>query len=536
MTIPCIRNPGILKPEGPEHVSVALINSNYEVIDSLIAKNKLNGVVDPAVTNDLADGYSIGSVWINAVDHTIFIAEDVTTGAAVWRQIYPTSAAGIDHGGLTGLSDDDHAQYIKHALATAANDFLIASGAGVFVKKTLAETRTLLASPLKADLTTKGDIWAASAASTPVRLAVGANGLSLVANSAQTQGFSWAELMTEGVYRQAIINSSFQVNQQAVSPYTAATSPTNSDDTYLFDQWILLSDGNDIVDVSQETTVVPTGGSASAKFEVETANKKFGILQIIEKADAIKFAGKTVSLQFKARTTTGKVIENVRAAVLSWSSTADAPTSDVIASWGAEGSNPTFATNWTAENTASNLTLVADTWTTYKIENIAIDTASMANLAVLIWVDDTDAAVDDLLYISDVQLNQGPVCLPYMPISFVKDLWNCYRFWESSYAYGTAPGTPNVGVGFALLVGVAVNSAQYLGRGFRQPKPGPTAITVYSYAGTKDKLTDLVSTDVGTSCISADTNRDTFRKVTDASNPFTVGAFYQAHWVADARL
>lgn len=91
MTIPCIRNPGILKPEGSEHVSVALINSNYEVIDGLIAKNKLNGVVDPAVTNDLADGYSIGSVWINVVDHSIFFAEDVTTGAAVWNQIYPVA-------------------------------------------------------------------------------------------------------------------------------------------------------------------------------------------------------------------------------------------------------------------------------------------------------------------------------------------------------------------------------------------------------------------------------------------------------------
>ncbi|MFA5379435.1 MAG: hypothetical protein WC455_27005 [Dehalococcoidia bacterium] len=144
MTIPCIRNPGILKPEGSEHVSVALINSNYEVIDSLIAKNKLNGVVDPAVTNDLADGYSIGSIWINTADHTIFIAEDVTTGAAVWRQIYPVSTGSIDHGELTGLSDDDHTQYIKHALATAANDFLIASGAGVYVKKTLAETQTIL--------------------------------------------------------------------------------------------------------------------------------------------------------------------------------------------------------------------------------------------------------------------------------------------------------------------------------------------------------------------------------------------------------
>lgn len=49
-----------------------------------------------------------------------------------------------DHGVLTGLSDDDHTQYIKHALATAANDFLVASGSGAYVKKTLAETGAIL--------------------------------------------------------------------------------------------------------------------------------------------------------------------------------------------------------------------------------------------------------------------------------------------------------------------------------------------------------------------------------------------------------
>jgi hypothetical protein len=52
--------------------------------------------------------------------------------------------AQIDHGGLGGLSDDDHTQYIKHSLATAANDFLVASGSGAFVKKTLEETKFVL--------------------------------------------------------------------------------------------------------------------------------------------------------------------------------------------------------------------------------------------------------------------------------------------------------------------------------------------------------------------------------------------------------
>jgi hypothetical protein len=50
----------------------------------------------------------------------------------------------IAHGDLSGLSNDDHPQYVKHSLATAVSDFLVASGAGVWAKKTLAEVKTLL--------------------------------------------------------------------------------------------------------------------------------------------------------------------------------------------------------------------------------------------------------------------------------------------------------------------------------------------------------------------------------------------------------
>lgn len=38
----------------------------------------------------------------------------------------------------------EQAGVVAHALATAANDFLVASGSGVFVKKTLAEVKTIL--------------------------------------------------------------------------------------------------------------------------------------------------------------------------------------------------------------------------------------------------------------------------------------------------------------------------------------------------------------------------------------------------------
>lgn len=60
-----------------------------------------------------------------------------------WTTVF-TSSLATDHGSLAGLADDDHPQYIKHSLATAISDFLVASGAGVFIKKSLAQVRTLI--------------------------------------------------------------------------------------------------------------------------------------------------------------------------------------------------------------------------------------------------------------------------------------------------------------------------------------------------------------------------------------------------------
>ena len=48
---------------------------------------------------------------------------------------------------ILGLGDaayTDPSAYITHALATAENDFLVASGSGAYVKKTLAETKAIL--------------------------------------------------------------------------------------------------------------------------------------------------------------------------------------------------------------------------------------------------------------------------------------------------------------------------------------------------------------------------------------------------------
>ena len=46
--------------------------------------------------------------------------------------------------GCIGMGANDTSEYIPHSLATAENDFLVASSNGVFVKKTLSEVKTIL--------------------------------------------------------------------------------------------------------------------------------------------------------------------------------------------------------------------------------------------------------------------------------------------------------------------------------------------------------------------------------------------------------
>lgn len=85
---------------------------------------------------------------------------DVTNAKLVGKT--PTEVAALlDHGNLTGRADDDHTQYIKHSLATATSNFLVASGAGVFIKKTLAQVKTLLV--IATDIATHAAIKAANA-------------------------------------------------------------------------------------------------------------------------------------------------------------------------------------------------------------------------------------------------------------------------------------------------------------------------------------------------------------------------------------
>jgi hypothetical protein len=332
-------------------------------------------------------------------------------------------------------------------------------------------------------------------------------------------------------YKNLLHNGGFQIAQRGDGPFTSATTPANNDDTYLLDGCILLSDGNDIVDVSRVAdTDFVSGWCIEA--DVETANKKFGFLFPIEKAviQAVRKSG-LASVQFKVKRT-GSSIANVRAHLLSWNSTADAITSDVVSAWNAAGSNPTFATNWTAENTGSNLA-VGTTITNppHKIDGIAVDTSGVNNLALFIHIDDTDATVGDKLRIGDVQVEEGAHATEYEHRPIAIDLALCERYYEKTYDLGTPPGSATA---TGVKSGVAVGTTLIVG-GFywRTRKRAASTVTLYGESGTSGVWS--AAGGGNTAAASVNTVSETGMLGVNSSG-LTDGGVYYGHWVVISEL
>ena len=291
--------------------------------------------------------------------------------------------------------------------------------------------------------------------------------------------------------KNALINGAMLHAQRGASgsaSFTAATTPANSDDNYLIDRWVLLSDGNDIVDVTQSTEA-PVGSLLSQALDVETVNKKFGILQVIEQRNCENMIGSTVSLSFQAKVSDITKLDNIKAAVIAWDSTADTVTSDIVSAWGIEDTTPTLAANWTYENTPANLSVTAS-WARYTIENISVDTATTTNIGVFIWSDGFSNVVGKFLYITNVQLERNVVTTAYEWKSVGHELSLVQRYYCKSYIQTVVPGTNTFGGILTYSISGVANS-DHTAIGFvRFPVPmiAAPSVTLYTKAGTSGKV------------------------------------------------
>jgi len=273
-------------------------------------------------------------------------------------------------------------------------------------------------------LTTKGDLFTFT--TVDARIGVGANDTVLTADSAEASGLKWATPVSGAVNKNYLINGGFAIAQRG----TSFTSALNNDDAYTLDRFYILSDGNDIIDVTQNTSTIPTNGQFAIALDVETVNKKFGIATIIENKDCIGLIGNTVTFSFKAKVSATTQLDNVKCAIVAWSGTADTVTSDIISAWGVEGTNPTLIANATYENTPANLNLTTS-YASYSV-SAAVDTASTKNIILFIWSDVTTTTLGDFLFIAEAKLELGSsaTAFEYAGGTLQGELASCQRYFN----------------------------------------------------------------------------------------------------------
>ncbi len=292
-----------------------------------------------------------------------------------------------------------------------------------------------------------------------------------------------------------LINGCMRHAQRGASgsaTFDATTAPLNSDDTYLLDRWILLSDGNDACDVTQQTLGGVSGQEAYVRLDVETVQKKFGLLQIIENKSCKGIIGSTASLSMELKVTNATKLSDIRAAVFSWDNGIDTPTSDLVSAWEAQGTVITPIANWTAESVAVDLN-VTTSWVRYKIENISIDSAGADNVAVFIY--QNNVAANDtagiFLEIANVQLEKGAIATAFEYRDVGLELGLNQRYYTKSYLQTVVPGTATA-VGRHQWRNSAATSADHtlvISPTFPAAMRVAPTVTLYDAAGTSGKVT-----------------------------------------------
>jgi len=147
----------------------------------------------------------------------------------------------------------------------------------------------------------KGDLIAASAADTPARLAVGANGETLVADSSTSTGLRYTGNFAAGKNR--IINGDFRINQRN---FTSVTSSG----TYTFDRWMLQTNQATQTITPQTFTAgtAPVAGYEGTNFlQIVTTNQTGGAFARVNQPieDVRSFANQTITVSFWVKANSG---------------------------------------------------------------------------------------------------------------------------------------------------------------------------------------------------------------------------------------
>ena len=219
-------------------------------------------------------------------------------------------------------------------------------------------------------------------------------------------------------YRNYLMNGCMRINQRA--------STSNTDDTFAFDRWNILTE-TAAVGIGSQSAIENGWTNAMRITQSQASAQRFGVEQIIESANCLWMRGQVFTLSARVRMS---VSTTLRYAILEWTGTADAVTSDVVNSW----TNGTFTAGQFFNSTTLTVTatgataLTANTPATVQLSTTV--GSSLTNVIVLFWTESTQAQ-NVTLDIGKVQFEAGAAATPFERRPISTEILLCQRYCQA---------------------------------------------------------------------------------------------------------
>lgn len=267
-----------------------------------------------------------------------------------------------------------------------------------------------------------------------------------------------------------------------------------ADDAYCADRWIMLTQTAAVTAQRYQYGVYYKGYNVLLATQPQVTAQRYGLEQIIEGPTSYALRGENVRLDFRANVDVGT--RTLHSAILEWTGTIDAITSDVVLDW----TSGTF----TAGNffLASNLTVravgthVLGT-TPVRFSLNATVGASTNNIIVLVWFDavvpqSSGFAIGDVFFGIDAGPDAGSSQI-WSPRSPAEELVLCQRFYEKSYSIDQVVGAASITAGLVRHnAGFAAASGTFnIQNVFQVSKRVAPTLSYWDLGGNASKITEL---------------------------------------------
>lgn len=312
-----------------------------------------------------------------------------------------------------------------------------------------------------------------------------------------------------------------------------ATLTSKSDDTYAGDRWYVLTQTAAIQ--TQRTTGDTHSTNAHRLKQNQASAQRMGYAQIVESLNSIPFRSKGARFQARIKCSGSQPI---RVALLEWTGTADAVTSDVVNDWtsGVYTSGSFFISPNLTVTAVAAVTPGAATWTDISVSGTL--GASVSNVIVMIWTEGT-AAQNVTLDITEAGLYIGSTTAVWSPRLTQQEANLCQRFYSKSFNLDINPVQNSASDTGTLTYRVAVAGATTHDTPLIFPvrmRVAPT-LTYYNPSATNNKWRNI---DLAVDSGSPTTSNSISERGVVLANPQVIGDLAghrcEIHWSAEAEL